>query len=452
MKKIISVALVACMLLTSVCLLASCGGTGEPGVPNVNGAIVDFDLTGCKVYFDAAMSISAQQKANGVIDALRELSTVSVRGQKVTNDGEEYTLDEPAILIGDTGYRESNSVINGLGEYGWAISVQGNKLVIAGSNSFFTRVAIAYFTTHYLNEDCVKGATLSLNKSVDLKNIGKKAVVENDESEYAIVYSHLTDGVNNPGYGSKDPETQGGPATDYIFDVSTDIRTLMANAADVMKGTFAQKTDLDAAADYEVLIGNMDRAEYKEELNKLTVNEYGVLIKNGKAMLLAWNDVALKGAHDLFKDLIAACTEEDDEGNSTLYFPTDFSVTEELADGWAIDFPKPEATNLYLDGTVDVGDNSIEYIYAGTGANEENYLSYCETLEDAGYELIDENNKPLNTQNIFRYYVNEETGSTLYVYYSPCFYVWRCLSLPLLARAIHKTYPQRRGLTTTSFF
>ena len=366
MKRTISMLLVAAMLLSSVLLLASCGGNGEPGVPNVSGKVVSVDLSECQVYFDTNLSLSGQQKANNVVTKLRDMTTLPIRAYKAYNDGEEYTLDGTAILIGDTGYRESNNVINSLGNYGWAISVQGDKIVIAGTNVFLTRAALGYFTENYLNANFVSGKSISLNQSVELKNISSKNVVENDESEYSLVYSKTVDAVTNTnGYGTKDPETQGGAKTDYIYDISVEMRKLMANAAGVKAGTFAVKNDEAAASDFEVLIGNMDREDYKEELNKLSVNQYGVTIKGGKIMLLGWNDVALAGAYDLFKDLINSCAYENEEGETSLIIPTDCSAIESLEKTWDDSFPKPEYPGLYLDGTVDVGNNSVELVIVG---------------------------------------------------------------------------------------
>ncbi|MBE6690731.1 MAG: hypothetical protein E7590_05555 [Ruminococcaceae bacterium] len=419
MKRILCLLLVLTMLLSATVLFASCSGKST-GEPTVSKKTVGFDVAECGIYFDANLSVAAKQKATDVVNAIRDLTKVNIRAQQVLNEGEESELEEAAILIGDTGFKESNKVLKGLGDYGWAIRVVNDKLVIAGTNPFFTRVALAYFTAQYMNADAVKGSVITVNKKVEMKKIGSVAVVENDESPYSFVYSHLTDTVNNPNYGSKDPETQGGAKTDYIFDISVELRTMIANATGVKAGTFATKLDTAEEGDYEILVGNMDREEYKAELNKLAANEYGVLIKDGKVMLLAWNDVALAGAYDLFKDLITACTVEGEDGSSTLTFPANCSVVEKISNDWAIDFPKPEAADLYLDGTADVGDNSIEYIYAGSGANETTYLAYCEELEADGFVMVgDENSKPLGTDNIFRYYYKEETGTALYVYYSP---------------------------------
>ena len=96
--------------------------------------------------------------------------------------------------------------------------------------------------------------------------------------------------------------------------------------------------------------------------------------------------------------------------------PANARIKDQIATDWVIDFPKPEGENISLDGTVDVYNNSIEYIYSGSGVNRESYVAYCEKLEAAGFGLLAAETQWAGSS--FRTYLNEETGVTLHVYHA----------------------------------
>lgn len=428
MKKIISICLAASMLLALVVMFASCAGTTQDGNVSVSNNVVSVDLKNCEVVYDAYLGSGSIRQATTLAGTLNELAGITVRTQGTRNNGEdEETSELPLILIGDVGYQESNSVLNSLPSNGWAVRVVGNKIVIAGANTFLTRVAMAYFVNKFMVASAFQGTTITMNESATQNDAGELPLLdENGDGLYALVYNSWTDDYDNGGkdnysYAGDNNPTTGGESVDYTYTVVEGIRDSLKKLTGAKARTFANKKDTsDVETEYEILVGNMQRDDYKAELNKLSVNEYGVLVKDKKVMLLAWNEATLPRAYEIFQDMITAYSTTDDEGNSSLVFPAACSITETVSVTWEADFPKPEAEDLYLHGTVDIGEHCIEYIYAGDGVTEANYLAYCAMLEENGYGLIgDENSKPLGTDNIFRYYMNEETGSTLYVYYSP---------------------------------
>jgi len=419
MKRILSLCLTLCMLISAVALFASCSGKGSK--VKVSNKVVEVDLKDYEVFYEDTLNEKVRDRVTILTGALGEYANVATRAQPVRD---EVDLEGPAILIGDTGYEESNKVMKKLGDYGWSVSVVKDKIVIAGTNDFLTRVALSYFTENYINQASFSGSVLSLNKKVEQKGIGTMEIVDgNGEGQFTMVYNSWTDNHDNGGrdnynYGADENPTTGGPDIDYTYTVVNEIRASLKDLSTAKERHFLDKKDTsDIENEYEILVGNMQRADYREELNKLTANQYGIVVKNHKVMLLAWNDVSLAYAHELFQTMLKAYTHENEEGKEVAVLPTDVAIVETMKTGFEINFPKPEG--LYLHGTVDVGDHSIEYIYTGDGVTEANYLAYCDKLEQNGYSLIDGNSKPLGTENIFRYYWNEETGSTLYVYYSP---------------------------------
>ena len=426
MKRILCLLLCLCMAFASVAALSSCKKKDGEIEPEVSKKTVSVDLSEYSVVYAADMTSNAKNRVNSFVAALNAKTSLGMRASE-DEETEPVSTDDAEILIGNTNRKETQKALKSVGDCGWAIRVFDNKIVIVGTNSFLTRAALSYFERNYVNDGAVKGATVTVNQKVSLEDLDTADFLnEAGEGQYVLVYDDRVDDIDNGGRNAYsyagDANPTGGSETDYIFTLVTAIRDRLAKDTKAKKSTFmTKKASSDVENEYEILVGNMSRDDVKAELNKLDANEYGVVIRNNKIMILAWNDATLVHAYALFEDLLASCAVSDEGADTTVYaIPSDCALIERVATGaWMTDFPKPEAADLYLDGTVDVGDSSIEYIYAGAGANEENYNAYCQTLVDSGYTMIYENLHPDNTQNCFRQYTNEESGIALYVYYSP---------------------------------
>ena len=129
-------------------------------------------------------------------------------------------------------------------------------------------------------------------------------------------------------------------------------------------------------------------------------------------MILAWNDTTLEEAYALFKEILEDSAFVDENGKTVYGLPANLADIHSIETKWVIDFPKPEAEDLILAETVDVYDDSVEYIYTGTGATAANYEAYCAELEQSGYLL---NNENVIEESRFRTYVNSEAGVALHV-------------------------------------
>lgn len=425
MKKILCLVLCLCTVLATVSVFASCKKNDDIVEPEASKKVVSVDLSDYSVVYDAEMTSTVKTQVSNFAAKLRELTGVSVRALQ-DEESEPVATEDREILVGNTNRKETKKALKEAGDCGWVIRVYDNKIVIVGTSSFLTRAALGYFENNYLNEDNIKGTGITVNKKVSLADLSTSNFVNDaGEGQYVLVYDDLVDDVDNGGRDvysyAGDNNPNGGPDVDYIYELVTTIRDRIAKDTQAKKSTFQTKlASSEVESEYEILVGNMARDDVKAELNKLNVNQYGIAIRNGKIMLLAWNDVTLASAYKLFEDLLAGSLMENEDGSTAYAIPSNCTVIETLASGaWTIDFPKPEAEGLYLHGTVDVGDSSIEYIYAGDGVTEANYNAYCDTLKGAGYQLLFENLRPYGTQNCFRQYTNETSGISLYVYYTP---------------------------------
>ena len=412
------------MLLSVAVLFSSCSGK-EKWEPKVSKKVVDVDLTEYTVVYDTALSSGCVNETNAMVTKLIELSGVRFRADKDTESEEVETADSE-ILIGETYRTETAKAMKGIKGEGWTIRVFDNKIVIVGTTPFLTRVALAYFSRNYVTKDAIKDKVISINQKVSASKMGMTELAEDGAGKYTVVYGTQVDATDNGGpdrydYAADANPTTGGPDADKIFEYSRQVQSLLAKSTGTTARNFPFKLSDAEATQFEVLVGNMNREDYKAELRKLEVNEYGISIRDGKIMILAWNDVTLESAYSLFSEMIADSGEEDDEGNVICRIPMNCDIVVPMNTKWVTDFPKPDGEGIALDGTLDVadsytGDNSLEYIYTGDGVSRESYVAYCDKLEAAGYKTIVAEN--FIEDNSFRTYVNEEEGITLHVYHS----------------------------------
>ena len=416
MKKLLSGILCLLMLLSTAALLFSCAEKPD-GEPIVGKNTAEVDLTDYAIVYDAELTVEGEKHVNRFATALNTLSGVTFRPQKAS-EGDEADTDTPEILIGNTTRTETQKALKKVKGEGWTVRVFDEKIVIVGTTPFLTRVALAWFTETYLNAEHVKESVLTLNKKVLVSDMETVSLTNAEGAgQYAVVYDDSVDDVKNKeSYATDATPTEGGQETDYIYDLSGELRSMLADATGARSDSFAFKKASAAADTNEILVGKMKRAEMKKELSTLAANEYAVSVRDGKIMLAAWNDVALASAYILFEDMIAGCTQTDGATEKTVSVPANCTLRETLDNDWVVDFPKPEGEGIELDGTVDVDNNSLEYIYSGTGVSRDAYVAYCNTLEQAGFAAI-----AAETQwegSSFRTYLNSESGVTLHVYHS----------------------------------
>lgn len=297
------------------------------------------------------------------------------------------------ILVGDTNRAESKATKALLTEEGFAIAVIDNKIAIVGSDIIQTIRAVNYFNENYVNDS----AQVSLPKNI---------VVRSDEtdvtlsSNYSVVFSKdLDDTVGS----TMDPNEREGSrdypcvAADVIIDY------LGISSAN-------RKTDAQNATDKEILIGKVDRQVYTDFVATLEGNEYGLLIKDGKIVIAAHNFLGLEMCVAQFKDLLVFA-----QSGSNWILPDDFYAKGIINEDWVINFPRPTGSNISLYNTMDSNDNSLQFLYTGSGVNGTAFDVYCSQLTSAGYEVITQNTIG---NNKFKTFVNNTKGITLHVAYN----------------------------------
>ena len=412
MKKVFSIFLCLAMLLSTVALFASC--QKSDGTPKVSSKVIEVDLTEYAVVYAADLSSEGKNHATAAATALSAVTAIPFR-PIIDEETAPVVNATKEILIGNTQREETVKALNAVGDLGWTIRVFENKIVIAGTTGFLTRVALAYFVEHYAIADAVKGAVVSINEKVVVKNLSTISLVSGEgdakTGNYAVVYDDRLDATAGSEFGTE----PSGSTVDYPVDVSINIRADMANLYALRPTAFAFKTDVDEAGEFEVLVGNQDRPEMKALLATLASDEYAISVDNGKILVAAWNDMMLKNAYALFQSLLQDSATTNKNGETVYMIPDNCFLKQSAAGSWVTNFPRPEAENINLVTTQDVGDGSHLYVYGGDGVGKDAYDAYCTVLEKNKFSMYG----PETTKegSYFRTYINRNANIHLQVSY-----------------------------------
>ncbi|MBE6630082.1 MAG: MBL fold metallo-hydrolase [Ruminococcaceae bacterium] len=325
----------------------------------------------------------------------------------------DATTATKEILIGLTARAESIAAHNALDGRGFTVRVVGNKIVIVGSDDALTLSAVQYFIRNCLN---ATGTTLTLAADATACDLPALPLAGAAGSDFVFVmdadldndplHMYVSDSYNNQGYSG-----DGRDYPVYLFEKllsNVAIRTGVGTA----NLTWTTDTDTASASGYELLFGQVDRAECRAFRDELDGNEYGFYITGKKVIVTAHTDAGLELALTAFLrfyDYVISCN----GGILPQGYREVGSVTTEE---WRMDFPRP--TGVTIAHAQHANNHSLQMVYTGTGATAAGFLAYCKTLEDAGYVLVMKNDNPGNTGSYFRSYKNEAKNHALYVAYN----------------------------------
>ena len=164
-------------------------------------------------------------------------------------------------------------------------------------------------------------------------------------------------------------------------------------------------SDANASASFEIQVGLLDRAEQQSYLTLFDVNEYAIVVTSNRIMLLAWQDAALQKCVESFLAYLR---------NGSTVFPVGFVGVGEASGMLETDFVRPTGAGISLSAGQYVNDDSLQFLYTGSGVTRGAYLTYCEQLLADGFSLVWENTIESNE---FRMYKNTAKSIALYVAY-----------------------------------
>ena len=165
-------------------------------------------------------------------------------------------------------------------------------------------------------------------------------------------------------------------------------------------------SDTTGASGREILVGVVDRAAQAPFRAMVDVNEFGIMVTEDHIILMAWQDAALKACVDIFKAYLSA---------NNLTLPVGFTAVGVADAKWKVDFVRPAGANIALTAGQFVNDDSLQFLYTGSGVTRDAYLTYCTQLAGSGYTLVWQNTVG---NNEFRMYQSTAKGTALYVAYN----------------------------------
>lgn len=193
--------------------------------------------------------------------------------------GDDIENDNPyEILVGNTLRQESQSVDadDKLSYLDYVVKFVGTKIVIKGGSDDALANAVEYFKTNYVNEsiatvDGFKGVA-ELDYRYDYEpSIGKFTINGEDISSFKVVSRLDRTTVNN-----------------IIADI------LAATGVKLSKGTEKNESE------FEILIGECDRDEYRQVQDSLKEYDYAVEVVNNKLVITGMTDSDFNVALDKF--------------------------------------------------------------------------------------------------------------------------------------------------------
>ncbi len=419
MKKtrFLSLVLAVLMLAGMATLFSSCGKT-EPGVITPAKDKVEVDLSDYAVLFGESQSGSKfTGTVRGQLDVfLAKLNAATGLKLKMKQaDRVEIEKDAKEILIGATDREESQKAIKKIKGDGFIIEVLKNKIVLVGTNNLYTLMALDYFAESYLCGE-EKSKTLSISEnvkanemtSVVLTNSGYKT--EDIENAYTYVYKSGL-GMIPGAYTTAGTDLTVPNYRELPMIVATSLTDEMASIGKLSQKHFPVGNDA-TVNEKEVLIGRTVREESLAALAEIDETQYIIAVRGERVVINAYSNFVLDQAASAYKELIREATVQDADGNTLVCLPRGFRLIGDATHSWQTDFPKPQGDGVELYNVMDNNDNSLQYLYRGTGVNKAAYDAYCTTLKNAGYKEVQSN---AVEGSIFKFFTNKEKNSALYV-------------------------------------
>ena len=165
----------------------------------------------------------------------------------------------------------------------------------------------------------------------------------------------------------------------------------------------------EAAARYEIIVGNTTRQESQDALAKLDYNEYGIFVSEKKIVIVGWTDYTCRLATEDFKSKLREYVVTGDDG--VTYF--DFKETTQVVTAYKDYYGDLPAFDGTVKGVYDGNDKCYTIWYEATDATA--FTTYENTVKAAGYTIAP--NTEVNTigDNSYATYVKD--GKKIHFYY-----------------------------------
>lgn len=360
-----------------------------------------FGISDYSIVYSATATDYVKEKASALIAAVENACATAA---DVTVADETTSLHNQLsyeILIGDLDALATKTALAKLGTNGYGVVIVDNKIVVLGTSELLTTMAIDLFMEKYF--DALVNGELSVLTDTIYTNVSMTEIT----ADYSVVFPASLDSTigTNPSYAAENREyTYDYPvmAAKKLYD------SLVAAGIAIPEANWRGDSTTTAK---EILVGLVSRSEMSTLLATMGENDYGFLMKNGKLLVAAINDTQLANAYALTEMILASAK----TSAGKILIPTDYAVQRTSTTAFVTDFPRPTGTGIALTETQDVYNDSMLYLYSGSGINEAAFDTYHEKLLAANYTVYMEN---AAEDSRFITYVNADSTQVLHVIYA----------------------------------
>ncbi len=373
-----------------------------------------------------AASCRQNNKLYSYISGIFKPALETAAGKTFSLKSDKNAADDNSkqILIGVTTRKESKDALATLQGRGFTVRVDGNRIVILGTDDLLTMSALQFFVNNYL---AGAGRTISIPEDATAAGLPVVTLASAYGSSYAYVFDadwdidpyhmYVGDSWNNQGYPG-----DGREYPTYVYEYFL-ARISKLSGLPVSSFLSVNDTVTTYQNGYEVLFATADRPEARAFRDTLDANQYGFRIVGNKVILAAHIDAALEPMVAKFLEFYAYVLEYNGgvmpQGYEEVYTLSgtvngtilgSFTVP-----NWKLSFSRP--ANTHLEIAENNHNDAIQLVYTGEGASVAGFLAYCAQLEAEGFVLVanTKNDNVGGTNNYFRLYKHTAKQTALYV-------------------------------------
>ena len=391
-KHTMRTVLIWMLLLTTLILSVACGNKKNQETetqPVDIGAIVAGD-EGCvfTIVYPAKWTDEEFNGAQKIEDALKMKYQSS---PKVKSDSTEAADGAYEILVGNTNRAESAQAVESLNEYGWTISVIGNRIVINAKNNLMISDAVDHF----------------INTNVgDAEKLGINTIQTHAYNEEKYNASHVLSvggrSVYTVSYSSKSSDYLKSAVMNFTNDMRKNGVSLNSKSGTVSQGKSVTLSTLSTVKGWEILFEENGNIAIKGQTDAMAVNALNYFAEE----IMTKDDVG---------DIVVADTQNISD-----------AAEQYERDGWLLAAPAYEggiiSERLYNSGTglgKDEGAVTSEntYMMSVKGSSYIEFDQYLEKLAACGYEIDSQNSMTTSGGKTSRYYGFKKGYQYLYVYF-----------------------------------
>ena len=409
-------------LIFILLLFVSCKNKETDG--NVSDTVaenVEIDLSEYAIVYSKKGSSNDEKQAMALQNSINENLSVTL----TTEIDENSDASSKEILVGAPEREQSVNTYRKIGGKGYAVAMDGDKIVITAYNDELLTSAVEYFVDTYVK--AATGTIITIQKNLcyvsELESTND--IIKNGIAIYSIV--------------------RGEDSNDNIAGYARDIYNAIFDATGIaleIKTDYLKRGEVADSTSYEILIGDTNRPESKEVKDSLKANEYAVKTVGNKIVIMGWYDATTVKAKDAFIIDIAGSVGRKIGDKRDLLITKDNGKKGIGNSSWIVDVPK------YMGGSLaniaDVDSNIYEMVYTDTSTEE--FGAYCKSLESSGYTLYDKNEK---NGNIYCSYFKSDK-QLVYAYYTAYEESVRIIVSPFNDGLLPLTFNSSENVTTFS--